>query len=343
MMGKRARTIVLLALLGAACVVGLDALYERAQQALAVAMPLAEEREFTIAPGSSFARVADEMAREDLVSSPRFFAWYARYLGKATLVKAGTYALSPGMSALDALDLFVSGREVQYRFTIVEGWTFVDLRAALARSPRLVQTLQALDAAQVMAEVGRPGLHPEGMFLADTYLFAPGSSDAALLHRALAALEATLDGAWQSRAADLPLEDAYQGLILASIIEKETAAPDERPLIAGVFVKRMRLDMRLQTDPTVIYGMGVAFDGNLRRIDLRTDTPYNTYTRKGLPPTPIAMVGRSAIHAAFNPQIDGSLFFVSRGDGTHQFSRTYDEHRRAVERYQLRGRRYPGS
>lgn len=342
-MGTLARTVLLLLLLGALGATWLKQAYDREEQALVGAMALSDEIEFTIAPGSSFTRVAEEMAQRRLVASPRFFSWYARSAGKANAVKAGTYALTPGMSALDALNVFVAGKEVQYRFTIVEGWSFADLRTALERSPRLQQTLQGLDAAQVMARLGRPELHPEGMFLADTYLFAPGSSDAAVLRRALTAQESAVEAAWQGRAEDLPLENGYQGLILASIIEKETADPTERPRIAGVFVERLRLGMLLQTDPTVIYGLGVAFDGDLRRRDLRADSPYNTYTRKGLPPTPIAMVGLHAIHAAFNPRVDGSLFFVSRGDGSHHFSRTYAEHRRAVERFQLRGRGTPGS
>jgi UPF0755 protein len=341
--GTFVRSVALLLLLAALCAAALKWFHDREEQALLAPMGLTEAFEFTVAPGSSFSRVAEEMAQRGLVSSPRFFSWYARRAGKASAVKAGTYALQPGMTPLDALDVFVAGLEVQRPFTIVEGWSFADLRAALARSPHLEQTLQDLDAAQVMAALGRPGRHPEGMFLADTYLFPPGSSDASVLRRALAALESALDGAWQTRAADLPLDDADQGLILASIIEKETADPAERPRISGVFVERLRLGMLLQTDPTVIYGLGVAFDGDLRRRDLRTDTPYNTYTRKGLPPTPIAMVGLDAIRAAFNPRVDGSLFFVSRGDGSHQFSRTYDEHRRAVQRFQLRARRAPGS
>lgn len=342
-MRRAVQVLVLLVLVGALGAVWVARSYERELQALRAPMPLSDQIEFRIAPGSSFTEVAAQMTQRGLVRSPRFYAWYARSDGKATAVKAGTYALAPGMSALDALDLFVAGREVQYRFTIVEGWSFAELRAALERSMRLEQTLQGLDEAQVMARLDRPDRHPEGMFLADTYLFSPGSSDVTVLRRALAALESALERAWQTRAPDLPLDDAYQGLILASIIEKETADPQERPRIAGVFVERLRLGMLLQTDPTVIYGMGVAFDGDLRRRDLRADTPYNTYTRKGLPPTPIALVGPAAIHAAFNPLVDGSLFFVSRGDGTHQFSRTYAEHRRAVERFQLRARQLPGS
>jgi UPF0755 protein len=300
-------------------------------------MHLGAAQDYEVPQGASFSQVSARMAQIGWVESPRFFAWYARHLGKARAVKAGTYRLAPGMSALDALALFVSGREVQYAFTIVEGWTFRELRAALAGAPQLTRTLPELDDSEVMAALGRPGRHPEGMFLADTYHFPPRTTDRAVLARAMAALERTLQQAWSGRPDDLPLEEPYQGLVLASIIEKETAAPHERSRIAGVFIERLRRGMLLQTDPTVIYGMGTRFDGNLRRRDLETDTPYNTYTRKGLPPTPIALVGREALAAAFHPLIDGTLFFVSRGDGSHQFSRTYAEHQRAVRRYQLGG------
>jgi len=331
-----------LALLGALLGAGalwLAARYQAEEAALAAPMPIEHRSEFTVESGASFARVARQMHERGWIDSPRFLAWYARWQGKARAVKAGTYALAPGMSALDALERFVSGREVQYPFTIVEGWTFRDLRAALAREERLLQTLGGRDGEAVMAALGEPGRHPEGMFLADTYLFAPGTTDLELLARARRALERALAEQWAQRAPELPLEERYQALILASIIEKETADPGERPRIAGVFVARLRRGMLLQTDPTVIYGMGAAFDGNIRRRDLRTDTPYNTYTRKGLPPTPIAMVGVDSLHAALHPQVDGSLYFVSRGDGSHHFSRTYAEHRRAVARYQLGGAR----
>ena len=314
-------------------------IYETKKNALYAAMPLTTENEFTITPGTSFRRIAVDMAALDWVESARFLELHARLEGLATSVKAGTYAVTPGMSAMEAIALFVSGREIQYPFTIVEGWTFRDLRAALGRDSRLRQTLTGLDATAVMAALEKGDRHPEGMFLADTYLYGPGASDRDVLARALAAMERALATGWEKRAKDLPLKNPYEALILASIIEKETAAARERPVIAGVFVQRLRRGMLLQTDPTVIYGMGERFDGNIRRKDLRTDTPYNTYTRKGLPPTPIAMVGPKALQAALSPQVDGSLYFVSRGDGTHQFSRTYTEHLRAVRKFQLGGSR----
>lgn len=331
------RLLVLLVLAAGAGGLWLARAVQLELEYLEAPMGIAAGTEYTVPPGASFAVVAQDMARRGWVRSPRVFAWHARRTGKARAVKAGTYALQPGMSALAALDLFVSGREVQVPFTIVEGWSFTQLREALARAPRLEHTLQGLDSAAIMERLGQPGRHPEGLFLAETYHFPPGTSDLTALRRALTALEQALDQAWRDRAPDLPLASPYEVLILASIIEKETAVPDERALIAGVFVERLRRGMLLQTDPTVIYGLGDGFDGNLRRRDLENDTPYNTYTRKGLPPTPIALVGRSALEAAVAPRVDGSLYFVSRGDGTHHFSRTYGEHLKAVQRYQLGG------
>ena len=329
--------LVLLALGGVAAGVAWQGCQEQVT-ALGEPMPVTSPLEFQVRPGTGFGRVSRDMAERGWVAAPQFLAWYARYLDKARSVKAGTYRLEPGMSALDALELFVSGREVQYAFTIVEGWTFRQLRVALAAEPRLEQTLAAADDAAVMQTLGREGVHPEGQFLADTYHYPPGGSDRLVLERALAAQEALLAKEWQGRAPELPLDRPYQGLILASIIEKETGRPDERRRISGVFVERLRRGMLLQTDPTVIYGLGESFDGNLRRRDLRADTPYNTYTRKGLPPTPIALVGRASLAAALHPEVDGSLYFVSRGDGSHQFSRSYAEHQRAVRRYQLGGK-----
>jgi len=298
-------------------------------------MPMEQETLFTISTGSNFKKIANEFAARRWLTTPHFLYWYARHHKLPTNIKAGTYALDPGMSVLDALALFVEGREIQYSFSIIEGWNFRQLRKALAESPHLEQTLTGLDDKQVMALLDSDAQHPEGMVLADTYLFPPGTTDLQTLKRAHAALQGRLQELWAERAPDLPLTTPYEGLILASIIEKETADAAERPIIAGVFVERLRRKMLLQTDPTVIYGLGASFDGNLRRRDLRADTPYNTYTRKGLPPTPIAIVGARALYAALHPQIDGSLFFVSRGDGTHQFSRTYAEHKRAVRKYQL--------
>ncbi len=234
------------------------------------------------------------------------------------------------------LDRIVAGRVIQYPLTIVEGWTFRQLRQALAAHPQLTQTLAGLSDAEIMARLGRPGAHPEGWFLPDTYHFPKGFTDEAFLRRALTAMEQRLTQVWERRAPDTPLNDPYQALVLASIIEKETGVAAERAEIAGVFARRLRLGMRLQTDPTVIYGLGEAFDGNLRRRDLEADTPYNTYTRPGLPPTPIALPGLAALEAAAQPAAGDALYFVADGQGGHVFSRTLEEHHRAVRRYQQR-------
>jgi UPF0755 protein len=337
------RLILLLSLLAALALAALLGLriYGDMRSALAAPMPITESVEYTLPRGRTMRGLADDMATRGWIESPRFFAWYARKQAKADRIKAGTFALTPGMSALDALDLFVSGKEIQHAFTVVEGWSFRELRAAIAARGEFVQTLGGVDDAEVMARLGEPGRHPEGMFHADTYLFSPGTSDQQILSRALRERQRRLEEIWGRRQPDLPLASAYEALILASIIEKETAVPEERPRIAGVFVSRLRKGMRLETDPTVIYGMGEAFDGNIRRRDLRADTPYNTYTRHGLPPTPIAMVGDAALRAAVNPVVDGSLFFVARGDGRHHFSPNYAQHRRAVRRYQIERRPPP--
>jgi UPF0755 protein len=253
-------------------------------------------------------------------------------------LQAGEYALSPALSPEAILRKLIEGDVLRHRFTVVEGWSMRELRAALAADPVLADDLAGLDDAALMARLGRPDVPAEGRFLPETYLFVRGDGALDLLRRAADAMDAALAEAWAGRQPDLPLASPDELLTLASIIEKETGKAAERAEIAGVFVRRLRLGMRLQTDPTVIYGLGEAFDGNLRRRDLRTDTPFNTYTRAGLPPHAIAMPGRAALAAAAHPAEGDSLFFVARGDGSHHFSRTYAEHRAAVRRYQLGGR-----
>ncbi|MNZ91396.1 putative aminodeoxychorismate lyase [compost metagenome] len=227
---------------------------------------------------------------------------------------------------------------VQYSLTLVEGWSFRQLRAALAGQERLEQTLAGLDDATLMQRLGLDGQHPEGRFFPDTYRYVRGMRDIDLLRQAHERLESVLDEEWRQRAEDLPYREPYQALIMASLVEKETGAAEERDEIAGVFVRRLRAGMLLQTDPTVIYGLGERYAGNLTRAHLREPTPYNTYVHAGLPPTPIAMVGREAIHAALHPAAGDSLYFVARGDGTHVFSRSLDEHNRAVREFQLKRR-----
>ncbi|WP_083833610.1 endolytic transglycosylase MltG [Pseudoxanthomonas spadix] len=267
----------------------------------------------------------------------------ARQLDAAGKLKVGEYALDPGTTPRTLLQNMRAGRIIQYRFTIVEGWNFRQLRAALdAATPLLHQTRQ-LDDAALMAAIGHAGQHPEGRFLPETYLYVRGDSDLDVLKRAYEAMARALAAAWAERAADLPLTTPDQALILASIVEKETGIAEERAQIAGVFVRRLRLGMKLQTDPTVIYGIGSAYDGNIRRRDLATDTPYNTYTRSGLTPTPIAMPGRDALQAALHPAPGDALYFVALGDGSgrHVFSATLAQHNAAVRQYLDRMRRPP--
>lgn len=271
-----------------------------------------------------------------LLRSGLYLQAYARLNRLAPRLKAGEYAIVPGATPRRLIEQIVAGRVIQYSLTVVEGWTFRQLRRALAEHPKIGQTLRDASDADLMARLGRPGEHPEGWFLPDTYHFPAGFTDEAFLRRALAAMERQLGEAWRRRAPDSPLANPYQALILASIIEKETALPEERPEIAGVFARRLRRGMLLQTDPTVIYGLGEAFDGNLRRADLVHDNPYNTYTHKGLPPTPIALPSAAALAAAVNPAPGDTLYFVATGQGGHVFSRTLDEHNRAVRQYQQR-------
>ena len=295
-------------------------------------------RVLVVEPGTSVPGIGEGLAREGLITHAYLFVWAARLSGKANALKAGEYRVQPGTTPPEFIELLASGRVVQHAFTIVEGWTFAELRAALREAPRLVHTLDDASDEELMQAIGAEAVHPEGRFLPDTYHFPAGTSDRQFLGRAYRAMREVLREEWEQRGDGLPLASPDEALVLASIVEKETGVPSERPAIAGVFTRRLHKGMRLQTDPTVIYGVGADFDGDLTRAHLRTDTPYNTYTRHGLPPTPIALPGRAAINAVMHPADGDALFFVSRGDGTHQFSATYDQHRRAVAEYQLRRR-----
>lgn len=285
-------------------------------------------------PGTSFAQLAERLTHRGWVEHPRALRLYARATGLAGSIQAGEYAVEPGMSLADLLAAMAAGEVRSHSLTVVEGWTYRELLAAVAAEPAISHTLGEVSGEQLMEQLGHPDQHPEGRFLPETYRFPRGTTDLQFLGRAYQAMQRALQGEWRDRAPDLPYETPYQALIMASIIEKETGVAAERPQIAGVFVRRLRRGMRLQTDPTVIYGLGEAFDGDLRYRDLRQDTPYNTYTRGGLPPTPIALPGRAAIHAALHPADGDALYFVSRGDGSHVFSATLEEHNRAVRRYQ---------
>ncbi|MEM7378750.1 MAG: endolytic transglycosylase MltG [Pseudomonadota bacterium] len=293
------------------------------------AMPLVVES------GTNLKALNQRLADDGVVPDAHALYWYARYLGVADRIQAGEYVMSPGMSADDLLDMLVQGDVVQHAFTVVEGWTVAQLRAAMAADDRFEHDTAHLTPEQLLDRLGIDADHPEGLFLPETYFITTGSRESTLLQRAHRALNATLEAAWAMRADALPLDTAYDALILASIVEKETGQAVERPAIAGVFTRRLKEGMRLQTDPTVIYGIGPSFDGDIRRRDLRTDTPYNTYTRHGLPPTPIALAGRAAIEAAVQPLEGDALYFVSRGDGSHSFSATLAEHEAAVRKYQL--------
>ena len=297
-----------------------------------------ETRYHTIEPGTSFSDIAAGLEEAGIVSQPHVLEIHARWTGIAGGIKAGEYAIDPAMTPRELLELFHSGTVVQHSLTLVDGWTFDDVLAALRSTPELDHTLgEELDPSEIMTELGYPGVHPEGRFLADTYHFPRGTSDVAFLRRAYLSMQSFLHEAWDDRAPNLPYDSPLDALIVASIIEKETGRAEERAEIAGVLVRRLERNMRLEVDPTVIYGLGDDFDGNLRKRDLRRDTPYNTYLHKGLPPTPIAMPGTASIRAALHPDAGETLFFVAKGDGSHHFSATYREHRKAVARYQRGG------
>ena len=270
------------------------------------------------------------------VDAQLLYAWF-RVSGQDRQIKAGNYEITAGTTPYSLLQKLARGEESLRALTLVEGWNWRQVRAALAREEALQPDSAGLSDAALMQRLGRAGVPPEGRFFPDTYTYAKGSSDLAVLRRALHAMDRHLEAAWAQRASDSPLKSPEQALILASIVEKETGRASDRPMIAGVFSNRLRIGMLLQTDPTVIYGLGDQYDGNLRKRDLQTDTPWNTYTRAGLPPTPIAMPGKAALLAAVQPQATKALYFVAKGDGSSHFSASLDEHNRAVNRYQ-RGR-----
>ena len=266
----------------------------------------------------------------------RALQWWFRLSGQARLIKAGSYEITPGSTPRSVLNMLVRGDQTLRSVTLVEGWTFAQVRAALQKAEQLGQKTSGLDAQTIMKMIDKPDIHPEGRFFPDTYTYAKGSSDVAVLKRAARAMDKRLSTAWALRRPDSPLKTPLDALVLASIVEKETGQAADRAQISGVFTNRLRLGMMLQTDPTVIYGLGSQFDGNLRRRDLLADTPYNTYTRNGLPPTPIAMPGKAALLAAVQPAPTQALYFVARGDGFSQFSVTLDEHNRAVKKFILK-------
>jgi UPF0755 protein len=289
-----------------------------------------------IAKGEGFKGIIAQLRREQLSDAPpllwRALAWRR---GVASKLHAGEYALSPGMTPTVLLDNMAAGRVLHHRVTLVDGWTFAQVRQALQKAPKLAHDIAKLSDADVMAKLGEAGQSPEGEFMPDTYDYVLGMSDLDVLARARKAMQAFLAQEWTQRDKDIWPQQPYQALILASLVERETAVPAERPEIAGVFERRLKIGMRLETDPSVIFGMGAAYAGKIHKTDLQTDTPYNTYTRYGLPPTPIALPGRAAIHAVLHPAQGDALYFVAKGDGTHVFSETLAEQNAAVRKYIL--------
>jgi UPF0755 protein len=295
--------------------------------------------DFSILPGSTL-RGATRQIVEAGVPMPEWkFNLLARANGASAGIKAGSYQVSAGITPILLVRKIVRGEYAQADILFVEGWTFREMREAMNAHVDLKHDSAALSEADIMARLGAPGIVAEGNFFPDTYIFAKGSSDLAVLARAYGAMKRQLELAWTGRDPNLPVKDSYEALILASIVEKETGRATDRAMIAGVFANRLRSGMKLQTDPSVIYGMGERFDGNLRKRDLVTDTPFNTYTRRGLPPHPIAMPGLAALAATMHPANTDALYFVSRGDGTSEFSRTLIQHNRAVGKYQMPGAR----
>lgn len=310
--------------------------------------PLAITTEVVIdvRPGSSMQQVANQLASLAALKRPRLFSLWARYNGFDTGLQAGEYALRVGMSPRSALAHLMSGQSIQYPVVFIEGTSVRQALNTLWSSPRLLNTLQDKSELEILSmiqaalptSVQRPVVSLEGLLFPDTYFYTSGATDISILRRSAARLQTVLAGEWEQREADLPLSTPYEALILASIVEKESGLLTEREQIAGVFIRRLQSGMRLQSDPTVIYGMGDAYNGNIRRVDLDATTPYNTYRIDGLPPTPIAMAGRDALHATLHPSDDTTLYFVARGDGGHHFSNTLEEHNAAVRRYLLDNR-----
>ena len=295
---------------------------------------------FEIPSGSAFATISRNLAELGYIEHPDWYRWYARVSGRAGAVHAGEYLIESGTTPRQLLKMFVDGDVQLYSFTIVEGWTFRDLVTALRADDTLEVSIEYEDWPAILESLGAEVEHPEGLFLPETYRYPKGTTGSDILRQAYTLMQETLAEEWQERHQDLPISTPYEALILASIVEKETALAAERPRIAGVFTRRLEKNMRLQTDPTVIYGLGLEFDGNLTRLHLRSDTPYNTYTRRGLPPTPIALPGRAAINAALQPAAGSELYFVATGlgDGSHKFSDTKEEHDAAVQEFLKRRR-----
>ncbi|WP_122864681.1 endolytic transglycosylase MltG [Pseudomonas viridiflava] len=310
------------------------------QQYRALHQPLeiTQEQLLDVPAGSTPTGVLNRLQTEGVIKDAFWLRLYWRFNLSGQALHSGEYRMVPGMDVDALFGVWKRKEVVQYSLTLVEGWNFRQVRAALAKQAKLDQTLAGLSDAELMTKIGHPDVFPEGRFFPDTYRYVRGMTDAEVLKQAYARLEEVLDEEWAARAADAPYADPYQALIMASLVEKETGVPQERGQIAGVFVRRLKLGMQLQTDPTVIYGMGERYNGKLTRADLKQATPYNTYVIAGMPPTPISLVGREAIHAALNPVSGDSLYFVAKGDGSHVFSNDLDAHNAAVREYQIKRR-----
>lgn len=306
------------------------------KSALTIPVITEKSRIIEIEKGDSFKKITNKLLADQITIQPLWFKVIAYEMKVANKLKAGEYELKPGLTMPEILQVFVAGKAIQYSITFPEGWSFKQIIEKISQNPHIEQTLEAMDFQNIMANIGSDYKHPEGLFFPDTYFFDKKTTDIALLKKAYQKMQLVLKEEWDNKAENLPLKNPYQALILASIVEKETGAAAERAQIAGVFTRRLKKGMLLQTDPTVIYGMGDSYQGNIRYKDLKQATAYNTYVIKGLPPTPIAMPGREAIHAALHPAQGKSLYFVAKGqgEGTHVFSATLREHNNAVNKYQ---------
>ena len=337
MFGRVVRRLLILLVLIALAAAGAAYWWLHAPLSLRAGTAADPTLELEIEPGTTPRGVAIAAVKAGVQTDPRLLYYWFRVSGQDRQIKAGNYEIPAGTSPYQLLQKLARGEESLRALTLVEGWNWRQVRAALAREEFLRQDSAALSDEALMAALDKPGVAPEGRFFPDTYTYAKGSSDIAVLRRAVHAMDRRLQQVWEMRSADLPLRSPEDALVLASIVEKETGRASDRAQISGVFINRLRIGMPLQTDPTVIYGLGEAFDGNLRRSHLRADTPWNTYTRNGLPPTPIAMPGKASMMAAVQPATTPALYFVAKGDGSSHFSASLDEHNRAVNRYQ-RGR-----
>ncbi|MEJ2360649.1 MAG: endolytic transglycosylase MltG [Gammaproteobacteria bacterium] len=295
---------------------------------------------FRVERGSNLTYVSRKLAKRGVLQHPRYLVNYAHWILRDTKISVGQYHIAPGTTPVALLHQLLEGKVIQYSITLVDGWTFAQAFDVVEADPHLEHRLKGLKTDAIMARLGHPGENPEGRFMPDTYHFPEDTTDIAFLQRAYTAMQDYLKQVWPDRDVGIPLKTPYQALILASIVEKETGLASERRTIAGVFTRRLRKHMRLQSDPTVIYGMGKQYKGDIRWRDLRSKNPYNTYEHGGLPPTPIALPSRAAIDAVLHPKPGDALYFVSRGDGSHKFSATLEEHNRAVIKYQLKGRQH---